>query len=253
MISLAVLLPPGPNARAAAVPVVAAASDLQYALTEVAAAFERSSGRAVKLSFGSSGNFVRQIIQGAPFELFFSADEAYARELSERGLTVDRGALYALGRLALFVPNGSPVKADAGLDDVAAALADGRLRKLAIANPEHAPYGRAAREVLMKTGLWQTAQAHLVMGENISQAAQFAASGSAEAGIVAYSLVLSARMARAGRHVLLPAAWHAPLRQRAVLLKGAGDTARLFYAYAQSPRARAVFEKYGFVLPAAGN
>ncbi len=234
-------------------PVVAAASDLQYALTEVAAGFTRASGRSVKLTFGSSGNFVRQIVQGAPFELFFSADEAYVRELVERGLTLDRGALYAVGRLALFVPKGSLVKADAGLDDVAAALADGRLKKLAIANPEHAPYGRAAREVLMKKGLWQKAQGHLVMGENISQAAQFAASGSVEAGLVAYSLVLSARMAQAGSYVLLPADLHNPLRQRMVLLNGAGDTARLFYAYAQSPPARAVFEKYGFALPAAGN
>lgn len=229
---------------------IAAASDLQYALTEVAAGFERASGRSVKLTFGSSGNFVRQITQGAPFELFFSADEAYARELSERGLTVDGGALYAVGRLALFVPRGSPVKADARLEDFAAALADGRLKKIAIANPEHAPYGRAAREVLVKKGLWQKAQGHLVMGENISQAAQFAASGSVEAGLVAYSLVLSARMAQAGKYALLPADWHDPLRQRMVLLKGAGETARLFYAYAQSPPARTVFEKHGFAVPA---
>lgn len=242
-----------PIARAAAVPVIAAASDLQYALTEVAAAFKQSSGCSVKLTFGSSGNFVRQILQGAPFELFFSADEAYVRNLVERRLTVDGGALYAVGRLALFVPNGSPVRADAELNDLAAALDDGRLRKLAIANPEHAPYGRAARAVLMKKGLWQKAQSHLVIGENISQAAQFAASGSTEAGLIAYSLVTSARMVKAGTHVLLPADWHDPLRQRMVLLTGAGDTARLFYAFVQSPPARALFDKYGFTLPAAGH
>ena len=134
-----------------------------------------------------------------------------------------------------------------------AALEDGRLRKIAIANPEHAPYGRAARAVLMKKGLWQKAQGHLVMGENISQAAQFAASGSAEAGLLAYSLVISARMAKAGTHVLVPADWHDPLRQRMVLLNGAGDTARLFYAFAQSAPARTLFEKYGFTLPATGH
>ena len=241
-----------PIARAAAVPVLAAASDLQYALTEVAAAFTRASGRTVKLSFGSSGNFVRQIIQGAPFELFFSADEAYVRDLDGRKLTLDGGVLYAVGRLALFVPKGSPVKADAALSDVAAALEDGRLKKIAIANPEHAPYGRAAREVLRRKGLWDKAQGHLVMGENISQAAQFAASGSVEAGLLAYSLVVSERMAQAGTHALLPADWHQPLRQRMVLLRGAGDTARRFYAFAQSAPARALFEKYGFTLPAAG-
>lgn len=250
---LAAVFALAPVARAQAVPVVAAASDLQYALTEVAAAYARASGRSVRLSFGSSGNFVRQIIQGAPFELFFSADEAYVRDLDARRLTLDAGALYAVGRLALFVPNGSPVMADAGLDDLAAALADGRLRKLAIANPEHAPYGRAARAVLMNKKLWQKARAHLVMGENISQAAQFAASGSADAGLLAYSLVISERMTKAGSYALLPAAWHEPLRQRMVLLNGAGDTARRFYAFAQSPPARTLFEKYGFTLPAAGD
>jgi molybdate transport system substrate-binding protein len=238
---------------AAAVPAVAAASDLQFALTEVAAAFTRAHGLTVKLTFGSSGNFVRQIVQGAPFELFFSADEAYVGDLVARGYAPERGALYAIGRLALFIPKGSPVKADAELKDVAAALDDGRLKKLAIANPEHAPYGRAARAVLTSKGLWQKAQGHLVMGENISQAAQFAASGSAEAGLLAYSLVISGRMAQAGSYILLPAGSHDPLRQRMVLLNGAGDTARQFYAYAQSPQARAVFEKYGFLLPAAGN
>lgn len=239
-----------PGARAAVVPVVAAASDLQYALTDVAAAFTRASGRSVKLTFGSSGNFAHQIAQRAPFELFFSADEAYVSDLAARGLTLDAGALYAVGRLALFVPNGSPVKADAQLNDVAAALQDGRLKRMAIANPEHAPYGRAARSVLLHRGLWHKAQGRLVLGENISQAAQFAASGSAEAGLLAYSLVVSSRMAQAGTQVLLPAEWHDPLRQRMVLLKGAGDTAREFYAFAQSPPARAVFGKYGFDLPA---
>jgi molybdate transport system substrate-binding protein len=240
-------------ASAATVPVVAAASDLQYALTEVAAAFARASGRSVKLTFGSSGNFVRQIVQGAPFELFFSADEAYVRELAKRGFAPDAGALYAVGRLALFVPKGSPVKADAQLSDVAAALDDGRLKRIAIANPEHAPYGRAARAVLKKKGLWERVQAHLVMGENVSQAAQFAASGSVEAGLIAYSLVISGRMAKAGAYVLLPDDWHDPLRQRMVLLNAAGDIARQFYAFAQSPPARELFEKYGFAMPAAGH
>jgi molybdate transport system substrate-binding protein len=252
LIPFAVLSAAAPVSRAAAIPVVAAASDLQYALSEVAAAFERASGRSVKLTFGSSGNFVRQIAQGAPFELFFSADEAYVVQLKQRGLALDEGALYAVGRLALFVPNGSPVRADAELRDVAAALGDGRLKKIAIANPEHAPYGRAARAVLMHRELWHKAQGHLIMGENISQAAQFAASGSAEAGLLAYSLVISPRMVQAGTYALLPAAWHDPLRQRMVLLNGAGDTAREFYAFAQSPPARTLFEKYGFTLPPAG-
>ncbi len=241
-----------PAALAAEIPVVAAASDLQYALAEVADAFTRSTGHSVKLAMGSSGNFVRQIMQGAPFDLYFSADEGYVQDLAERGFTTDGGALYAIGRLVMFVPNGSPIRVDAELNDLAAALSDGRLRKLAIANPEHAPYGRVARSVLMKKGLWQRVQDRLVMGENISQTAQFAVSGSVEAAFIAYSLAISERMTKAGSYALIPIDWHEPLRQRMVLLKGAGDTARQFYVFAQSPPARLIFEKYGFTLPAAG-
>ena len=234
---------------AAEVPVVATASDLQYVLVEVSETFTRDTGRAVKLSMGSSGNFTRQIMQGAPFELFFSADEGYVTELAGRGLTQDAGALYAVGRLALFVPRGSAVKADAQLHDLAASLADGRLRKLAIANPEHAPYGRAARQTLEKAGIWEKLQGRLVMGENVSQAAQFAATGSVEAALIAYSLAISGPMAGRGAYVLVPEEWHRPLRQRMVLLQGAGATARAFYAFVQLRSARAVFERYGFSLP----
>jgi molybdate transport system substrate-binding protein len=250
LFSLLAVIATVPAALAAEVPVVAAASDLQYALGELAAELNRSGGGSVKLALGSSGNFVRQILQGAPFELFFSADEAYVNALAARGFTLDSGALYALGRLAVFVPNGSAVKADAELNDLAAALADGRLRKLAIANPEHAPYGRAARAALMRKGLWEKLQPRLVMGENISQAAQFAVSGSVEAGLIAYSLALAGPMSKAGSYALLPADWHDPLRQRMVLLKGAGEAARRFYAFVQTPAARAILHKYGFSLPA---
>jgi molybdate transport system substrate-binding protein len=239
--------------RAAEVPVVAAASDLQYALADVAEAFSRATGLSVKLALGSSGNFTRQIIQGAPFEVFFSADEDYVRELAERSLTLDRGVAYAIGRLVLYVPKGSPVKADPDMNDLAAAAADGRLRRLAIANPEHAPYGRAARAALMQKGLWDKLQARLVLGENISQAAQFALSGSVEAGLIARSLAISDRMASQGSFALLPQESHPPLRQRMVLLKGAGETARRFYAFVQTSPARAAFERYGFELPPAGN
>lgn len=239
--------------QAAEVPVVAAASDLQYALVELSEAFTRATGRSVKLAQGSSGNLARQIIQGAPFELFFSADEGFVQMLVERSLTLDGGAPYAIGRLALYVPPGSPVKADAAMSDLAVAVADGRLRKLAIANPEHAPYGRAARAALMRKGIWEPLQGRLVLGENVSQAAQFAVSGSVEAALVAYSLTLSDALARRGSFALVPQAWHPPLRQKMVLLRGAGETARLFYGYAGSPQARAVLERYGFSLPSSGN
>lgn len=156
--------------RAAEPPAVAAAADLKFALTEAATQFERDSGQKVRLSFGSSGNFTQQIENGAPFELFLSADEAFVFRLAEAGHTLDRGAQYAIGRLVLFVPERSPLKPDATLEDLRAALTDGRLRRFAIANPEHAPYGRAARSVLRHAGLWTAIEPRLVLGENAAQA-----------------------------------------------------------------------------------
>lgn len=243
----------GPDARAQQPqpPNIAAASDLKFALEEVAAAFKRDTGQTVTLTFGSSGNFFRQIQQGAPFQMFLSADEDFVRQLSDGGATVDDGALYAIGRIVLFAPKGSPLKVDAALTDLRAALADGRITRFAIANPEHAPYGRAAEEALRSQGLWEKVQPKLVLGENVSQAAQFATSGSTQGGIFAYSLALSPAVGDLGTYVLVPAEWHQPLRQRMVLLKGAGQTARAFYAYVQQPAARSIFSKYGFVLPAA--
>jgi len=230
-------------------PVIAAASDLKFALEELTGQYTAQTGRKVKLAFGSSGNFRRQIAEGAPFELFMSADEGYVLALAEEGYTLDKGALYAIGRIVLMVPAGSPVRADGAMKDLRAAIDDGRLKKLAIANPEHAPYGRAAREALMKAGLWEKVQPRLVLGENIAQATQFVTSGGAEAGIIAYSLALSPSVSKLGSFALLPAEDHQPLRQRMVLTKRASESAKNFYRYVQSPPARAVFEQYGFVLP----
>lgn len=227
-------------------PAVAAAADLKFALPEIAQAFERESGRKLRLSFGSSGMFAQQIIQGAPFEVFFSADEHYVEMLQKAGRGEDRGRLYALGRIALFIPQGSPVQADRDLRDLAAAARDGRLKRLAIANPEHAPYGRAAREALQHIGIWETLGDKLVLGENAAQAAQFAASGSAQAGIIPLSLARAADLASRGAFVTLPESWHAPLRQRMVLVQGAGDTARRFFAFMQTPAARAILDRHGF-------
>ncbi|MCX7174922.1 MAG: molybdate ABC transporter substrate-binding protein [Proteobacteria bacterium] len=238
--------PPAHADQVGAAPAVAAAADLKFALPEIAQVFERDSGRKLRLSFGSSGMFAQQIIQGAPFELFFSADEHYVEMLRKAGRGEDGGKLYALGRLALFIANGSPVQADRNLHDLAAAARDGRLKRLAIANPEHAPYGRAAREALQHAGIWEALGDKLVLGENAAQAAQFAASGSAQAGIIPLSLARGADLAARGAFVTLPDSWHAPLRQRMVLMPGAGDTARQFYAFMQSPTARSILDRHGF-------
>ncbi|MEQ8267554.1 MAG: molybdate ABC transporter substrate-binding protein [Parvibaculum sp.] len=236
-------------ARAEDAPSIAAASDLQFALTDVAAAFTAATGKMVRLSFGSSGNFFRQIRQGAPFEMFLSADEAFVQDLAAAGETADEGALYGVGRIVLILPKGSPLAADGSLADLAAALEDGRLKKFAIANPEHAPYGRAAEEALRHAGLWEAIQDRLVHGENVSQAAQFALSGSTQGGIVAWSLALAPEVAARGTYAPIPETAHKPLRQRMVLLKGAGGTARAFHAFMQGEEARAIMRRYGFVLP----
>jgi molybdate transport system substrate-binding protein len=237
------------RAQNADVPVIAVAANLQFALTEVAEAFAADTGREVKLAFGSSGNFVRQIRQGAPFEMFLSADEAFVHELAADGLTEGEGDLYAVGRLAIVVPHGSPLKADGTLKDLAAALEDGRVKRFAIANPDHAPYGKRAEEALRHAGLWEAIREKLVLGENVAQAAQFATSGAAQGGLVPYSLALDPNVAGRAEFDLIPQGWHAPLRQRMVLLKGAGETARAFYAYVGSPAGRAILKRYGYVLP----
>ncbi len=228
---------------------VAAASDLKFALEEVAAAFEKDTGHRLRLVFGSSGNFYSQILQGAPFQMFMSADEDFVFRLHDAGRTLDRGRLYAVGRIGILVPRGSPLKADGELRDLAAALKDGRLQRFAIANPDHAPYGMRAREALQHAGLWDAIRPRLVYGENVSQAAQFALSGSAQGGIIALSLALAPQVARLGGFALIPEGWHQPLRQRMVLTKDAPPALHVFYAYLATPPAQAVMTRYGFEMP----
>lgn len=230
-------------------PIIAAASDLQFALTEISDRFAEDSKERVRLTFGSSGNLARQIKSGAPFELFLSADEAFILELAQDGRLQGEGVVYAQGRLALFVPHGSALKADGSLKDLAAAADDGRLVKLAIANPEHAPYGRRAKEVLVHLGLWDSLSSRLVYGENVTQAAQFAVSGAASGGIIAYSLSLAGNIGQKGSSALIPADWHEPLRQRMALTSNAGPIATKFYHYLQSPVARDILARNGFTLP----
>ncbi|WP_334135241.1 molybdate ABC transporter substrate-binding protein [Tepidimonas sp.] len=228
---------------------VAAASDLQFALEEAAALFERQTGHRLRLVFGSSGNFFAQILQGAPFHLFMSADEQFVFRLADAGRAVDRGRLYAYGRIGIIVPKGSPLKADGELRDLAAALRQGRLRKFAIASPEHAPYGMRAREALQHAGLWEAIQPRLVYGENISQAAQFATSGATDGGIIAYSLARAPQVAALGDFALIPESWHQPLAQRMVLLRDAPPAARAFYDFLTTPAAQSIMVRYGFAMP----
>jgi molybdate transport system substrate-binding protein len=223
---------------------IAVAASVQGAMEEIAGAWTRETGLRLNIAYGASGNFVRQIQQGLPAELFLSADEGFALKLAEAGLARDTGAIYASGRLALVVPKTSTLALDPQLRGLKAGWAS--VRKFAIANPELAPYGKAAREVLQAAGLWEQAQDKLVLGENIGQATQFVTTGAAQAGITALSLLTESEAGRNSRYVALPDSLHAPLRQRMVLLKRAGPAAAAFYRHLQSAPAKALLRKHGF-------
>ena len=241
--------PRAPSAAFQGPPTIAAASDLQFALEAIAQAFTAETGERVTLVFGSSGNLARQAMNGAPFELFLSADEAFVDLLADAGYARDRGAPYAIGRIVLFAPRGSPLVVDEQMNGLRTLLAQGGGIRFAIANPEHAPYGRAAEAALRARGLWNLVRPALVLGENVSQTAQFATAGGAAGGILAYSLVRAPALKERGTYALIPESLHPPLRQRMVLLKRAGPVAQRVYQYLQGPGARALFEQYGFALP----
>ncbi len=230
-------------------PIVAAASDLQFALEDVASRFQADSGHTVRLNFGSSGNFRRQIAQGAPFELYLSADEAYVEALYRDGHLEDEGVLYAIGRVVIAAPASRPELVDGSLETLRGALESGRITRFAIANPDHAPYGVAARQALQAAGLWERIEPYLVYGENVSQAARYALSDDTDGGIIAYSLVRAQALSERSAYELIPEDRHEPLRQRMALVNGAGATARAFYEYLQQDPARAILAAYGFVLP----
>jgi molybdate transport system substrate-binding protein len=227
---------------------VAAAADLTFAFKDVAAQFQEQSGTQVKLSFGSSGNFFSQIQNGAPFDLFFSADLSYARKLADAGLA-EPGSLYeyAIGKIVLWVPSGSKLDLSTGLH----VLNDPAIRKIAIANPEHAPYGRAAVEAMRHEGVYDPIKDKLVLGENISQTAQFVQSGNADIGIIALSLAMAPGMKEHGRYLEIPAADYSPIEQGAVILKSSRkkDLARKFLTFLKTPATAALMERYGFAIP----
>jgi molybdate transport system substrate-binding protein len=230
-------------------PTIAAAANLNFALTEVADRFARARGERVELVFGASGTLTRQIQDGAPFDMFLAADEEFPNRLSAAGLTRDAGAVYAVGRVVIFAPHGSPLMVDERLEGLGRLLGARGVRRFAIANPEVAPYGRAAEAVLRKRRLWDPLRPHLVLGDTISQAAQFATTGNAVGGIIAYSLVLSPGFSARGTYALLPEADHPPLRQRMVLLKRADPAVERFYGYMQGTDARAILRRHGFGVP----
>jgi molybdate transport system substrate-binding protein len=228
---------------------IAAAADLKFAMTDVAAQYEKQTGHKVNVTCGSSGNFFSQLQNGAPFDLFFSADIDYARKLDAAGLA-EPGTLYlyAIGRIVIWTPPDSKVDV---VKQGWKALLDERVQKIAIANPEHAPYGRAAVAAMQKAGIYEQVKPKLVYGDNISQAAQFVQSGSAQAGIVALSLAISTGM-KDGKRWDIPEDMHPPIEQAVILMKNAKnkEAARAFLDFVKSEQARSTFAKYGFTFPA---
>ncbi len=229
---------------------VAAAADLNYAMKDLAARFEQKTGDKVSLSFGASGNIYSQIQSGAPYDLFFSADAEYPKKLAEAG-TIDKASLrtYALGHLVLWIPNSSKLALETLKMDV---LLQPSVRKIAIANPEHAPYGRAAIAALEHFQLKGLVSDKFVLGENISQAAQFVQSGNAQAGLIAESLALSPPMKSAGVFWEVPPDSYPEIRQTVGIVTSSKhkQAAQSFVDFVTSAEGAKILQQYGFGLPA---
>jgi len=248
IIVLCMLLITGVNRSVAEEITIAAAADLNFAFKEIVAEYEKTTGNHVKLTLGSSGNYFAQIQNGAPFDLYFSADIAYPRKLEEAGLTVP-GSLYqyAVGRIVLWAGKGSHLDISKGLE----VLREPTIRKVAIANPKHAPYGKAAVAAMDYFKVYDQVKDKLVLGENISQAAQFVESGAADVGIIALSLALAPPMQAAGHYWEIPADAHPPIEQGAVMLMGGKnqESAKAFLSFIQGVEGQAMMKRYGFIIP----
>lgn len=231
---------------------VAAASDLQFVMQEIAPRFQKETGQTVQLTYGSSGNFYAQIQNGAPFDIFLSANVDYPKRLEDAGLAEPKSYLeYATGKIVLWVPRESKLDLSRGLQ----ALTDETIRKVAIANPQHAPYGQAAVAAMKKEGVYDKVSEKLVLGENISQTASFVVAGSADAGIIALSLAMGPPMKEKGRYIEIPSEDYAPIQQACVILKSARDKAasKQFVDFLKTPTTQDILKSYGFAVAAKSN
>jgi molybdate transport system substrate-binding protein len=227
---------------------VAAAADLTFAFQDVAAKYQKDTGNSVKFSYGSSGNFFSQIKNGAPFDMYFSADIAYPKMLEAAGLT-EPGTLYeyAVGKIVIWVPNASTLDLKSGLE----VLTDPHINKIAIANPQHAPYGKAAVAAMKHEGVYNKVSSKLVMGENIAQTAQFVQSGNADIGILALSLAVAPNLKDKGRYVVIATSDYPPIEQAAIILKSSQkkEAAQHFMDFLKTPAIVTLMRSYGFTVP----
>jgi molybdate transport system substrate-binding protein len=231
---------------------VAAAADLQFAMQDIATRFQKETGRSVRLIYGSSGNFFQQLQNGAPFDMFFSANLDYPKKLEAAGLTEpDSYYQYATGKIVIWVRNDSKLDVSSGLRS----LLDPSIKKIAVANPQHAPYGQAAVAAMRKEDIHDKVSGKFVVGENISQTASFVVSGSADVGIIALSLAISPTMKDKGRYADIPTDEYPPIDQACIILKSSKqkDVARLFLNFVKTPAMSELFRTYGFAVPSASN
>ena len=247
LIALAALGLISPLCRAQEI-TVAAAADLQFAMQDVAARFQKETGKTVRVTYGSSGNFFQQMQNGAPFDMFFSANLDYPKKLEAAGL-IEPGSFYpyANGKIVIWIKNDSKLDLKSGMQ----VLLDSSVKKIAVANPQHAPYGQAAAAAMQKANIYEKVKDKLVLGENISQTASFVVSGAADVGIVALSLALSPNMKDKGRYVEVPSGNYPPIEQACVILSSSKnkEAAKQFLSFFKSGAVADVLKTYGFDVP----
>jgi molybdate transport system substrate-binding protein len=236
------------SALAKEAPLVAIASNMSYVITDIADSFRQQTGIEAKLTFGSSGNFTRQIVQGAPFKIFLSADRKSVDFMLGNGIKLLADIKYARGRIGLFIPDNSGMFGSTDLAMAIKMLTHGRYKRLAIANPEHAPYGLAAQHALQNAGLWVIEKRRLLLAENAAQTMQIALSGNVDAAIVPASFIYLPELQNKGKFFLIPEQWHQPLQQYLVLLEGANADEKQFFDYMQEEYSHTVLQRYGYSL-----
>lgn len=229
-------------------PLVAVASNMTHVMTDIAARYRNITGKNVNLTFGSSGNFTRQIRQGAPYNIFLSAAGKYVSMLSTRGLLQQSPVAYARGQIGIFIPKDSKLYTAADLAAVFNALDYGDYRRIAIANPVHAPYGVAAVQALQSGGLWALEKDRLLVADNAAQVVQYTLSGGVDAGIIPASFAGLPVVTRHGRFLPIPADWHQPIQQYLALIHGAGKESVDFYKFLLGDEARAMLVQSGYVV-----
>lgn len=231
-----------------AAPVVAVASNMTHVMTDIAAKYRQETGKTVKLTFGSSGNFTRQIQQGAPYTVFVSAAGKYVDILQDNGLLQKPPVIYARGQIGLFIPKTSPLYKDADLHAVFNDLYYDNYRRIAIANPDHAPYGVAAEQALQSGGLWAIEKKKLLIAEDAAQVVQYVLTGGVDLGIIPASFAHLPLVNENGRFISIPADWHKPIQQYLALIKGAGADSDDFYDYLLGNQAKTLLRNSGYTF-----